>query len=378
MSKIAFIDLDAQRRRLGDRIDRAIAQVLEHGQYILGPEVRQFEAALSAHCGARHAITCANGTDALVLPLMAKGIQTGDAVFCPSFTFAATAEVVALTGAAPVFVDVRPDTFNMDPDSLEKAVAEARRQGLRPASAMPVDLFGLPADYDAITDVCERHGLWILADSAQGFGAVHKGRRTGTLGLATGTSFFPAKPLGCYGDGGAVFTDDEELADVMRSLRVHGQGNNKYDNVRVGLNSRLDTIQAAVLLEKLRLYPEEIAARNDVARRYAESLADVVVVPSVPDGLHSVWAQYTVRVPGSGRRDALAERLKASGVPTAVYYPKPLHHQPAYSRFVAAPGGLPVSERLAGEVLSLPMHPYLDEATQGRIVDLVREACRTL
>ncbi|GAA0599773.1 DegT/DnrJ/EryC1/StrS aminotransferase family protein [Caenispirillum bisanense] len=370
---IAFIDLAAQRRRLGARIDEAVLRVIDHGGYIMGPEVKQLEADLSAFCGARHVISCSNGTDALMLPLRAKGVGPGDAVFCPSFTFAATAEVVALVGATPVFVDVLPDTFNMAPASLEAGIARAVREGLRPVAAIAVDLFGLPADYDAIKAICAAHGLWLMADSAQGFGSVCKGRRSGTIGDVATTSFFPAKPLGCYGDGGAIFTGDDELAATLRSLRVHGQGSDKYDNVRIGVNGRLDTIQAAVLIEKLKIFPDEIEARNAVARRYGEALADVAVVPVVPEGMVSVWAQYTLRIDG-GRRDAVAARLKEAGIPTAVYYPKPLHRQTAYRGYPVAGNGLPVSDRLAEEVLSLPMHPYLTPDCQTRIIEAVRHA----
>ncbi len=373
LEPIAFIDLDAQRRRLGPDLEEAILRVVRHGGYIMGPEIKQFEADLSAFCGAKHSITCANGTDALAMPLMAKGVGPGDAVFCPSFTFAATAEVVAWVGATVVFVDVRPDTFNMDVASLEAAVAKAQREGLRPAVVIAVDLFGQPADHDAIGQICARHGMWLMVDAAQSFGSVYKGRTCGTIGTVTTTSFFPAKPLGCYGDGGAIFTDDDELASVMRSLRVHGQGSDKYDNVRIGLNGRLDTIQAAVLIEKLRIFPDEIERRNRVARRYSDALRDVAEVPVVPDGITSVWAQYTLRV-RDGRRDEIAARLKQAGVPTAVYYPKPLHRQTAYKHYPTAGNGLPVSEQVATEVLSLPMHPYLDEATQDRIVEAVRAA----
>ena len=256
---IPFIDLAAQRRRLGKAVDEAILRVLDHGGYIMGPEVRALEAELARFCGARHAISCANGTDALAIVLMAKGVRPGDAIFCPAFTFAATAEVVAWLGATPVFVDVREDTFNLDPDSLAGAVGAARVLGLNPVGVIPVDLYGLPADYDALEPVCAREGLWMLCDAAQSFGATYKGRKVGSIGLATAVSFYPAKPLGCYGDGGAIFTDDEALAAVMRSIRVHGEGADKYDNVRIGLNGRLDTVQAAVLIEKLKIFPDEIA-----------------------------------------------------------------------------------------------------------------------
>ena len=371
--EIPFIDLGAQRRRLGQGVDDAILKVVNHGAYVMGPEIAALEAQLSAFCGARHALSCANGTDALGLILMAKGVKAGDAVLCPSFTFAATAEVVAWMGATPVFVDILDDTFNLDPASLENAVVTARRLGLNPVGLISVDLFGLPADYDAIEPICAREGLWLLSDAAQSFGATYKGRKVGTIGMATATSFFPAKPLGCYGDGGAVFTDDDELADVMRSLRVHGQGADKYDNVRIGINGRLDTIQAAILIEKLKIFPDEIAARDRVARRYNELLRPLAIVPEVPRDLTSVWAQYTLRIRGFDR-DAFQSDLKAAGVPTAVYYPKPLHRQTAYKAYPVAGNGLPVSERLADEVVSLPMHPYLTEEVQDRIVGAVRDA----
>ena len=368
---IAFIDLAAQRRRIGSRMDEAILRVVNHGGYIMGPEVKQFEADLSAFCGAKHVISCANGTDALALVLMAKSVKPGQAILCPSFTFAATAEVVAWLGAVPIFVDCLPETFNMDPASLEFGINTARQLGLKPVGVIPVDLFGQPADYDAIEAICAREDLWILCDAAQSFGASYRGRKLGTIGAATSTSFFPAKPLGCYGDGGAVFTNDDDLAAIMRSLRVHGQGSDKYDNVRIGMNGRLDTMQAAVLIEKLKIFPDEIVARDRVAKRYNEMLGDVVAVPVVAEGNTSVWAQYTMRVPN---RDALAAALKAKGIPTAIYYPKPLHQQTAYSKFPCAGNGVPVSERLAGEVLSLPMHPYLEESVQDRIITAVREA----
>ena len=294
-------------------------------------------------------------------------------MICPSFTFTATAEVVALVGATPAFADVEEASFNLDPASLELACAAAREAGLRPKAVIPVDLFGQPADYDRIMPVAEAEGLFVLDDAAQAFGATYKNRRVGALAPATATSFFPAKPLGCYGDGGAVLTDDEELAQVLRSLRVHGEGHGKYDCVRIGLNGRLDTIQAAVLMEKLRIFPEEILARERVARRYSAGLADVAMVPRLASGSTSVWAQYTIRL-ASGRREGLAAALKAQGIPTAVHYPVPLHRQQPYQHFPIALGGAPVSERLAEAVISLPMHAYLDEMTQDRIIAAVRRA----
>ena len=370
---IAFIDVAAQRRRLGRRIDDAIARVLAHCQFVMGPEVHALEAELAAFCGARHAICVASGTDALLLALLAKGIGPGDAVFCPAFTFAATAEPVALLNATPVFVDVEEASFNLDPVSLERAIATAKQRGLRPKAVIPVDLFGQSADYDVIAPVASAEGLFVIADAAQSFGATYKGRQVGTLAPVTATSFFPAKPLGCYGDGGALFTDDEEMAGVLRSLRVHGQGADKYDNVRIGITGRLDSIQAAVLIEKLKIFPDEIVARDRAARRYHDGLGDVAIVPRVADGLASVWAQYTIRLP-AGRRADVAARLHADGVPTAIHYPKPLHCQEAFRQYPVAGNGLPATDRLAEEVLSLPMHAYLDEPTQDRIIDAVRRA----
>ena len=373
LAPIPFVDVAAQRRRLGARIDAAVARVLEHCQFIMGPEVAALEAKLAALCGARHALGCASGTDALLLALMGKGIGPGDAVICPAFTFCATAEAVALVGATPVFAAVDQATFNLDPAGLEGALAAARRAGLKPKAVMTVDLFGLPADYDAIAPFAAAHGLAVIADAAQSFGAVYRERRVGTLAPVTTTSFFPSKPLSCYGDGGAVFADDDDLAAVMRSLRIHGQGADKYDNVRIGLNGRLDTIQAAVLIEKLAVFAEELAARARIAQRYDEALRDVAIVPRVPAGSTSVWALYTIRLPARARAGVMAT-LAAQGIPAVVYYPKPLHRQSAYRHYPAAGNGLPVTDRLADEVLSLPMHAYLDEATQDRIVAALRAA----
>lgn len=370
---IPFIDVAAQRRRLGRRIDDAVARVLDHCQFILGPEVRELETALAAFCGARHAVTCASGTDALLMVLMARGIGPGDAVICPSFTFCATAEVVALLGATPVFADVDEATFNIDPESARRAIAAARAEGLIPRMIIAVDLFGLPADFVALNTLARAENMFVLDDAAQGFGGEASGRKVGVLAAATATSFFPAKPLGCYGDGGAVFTDDDEMRDLLVSVRVHGMGSDRYDNVRIGLTARLDTVQAAVLIEKLKIFPDEIAARNRIAARYEDGLADVVTVPRVPDHLTSVWAQYTIRLrPGS--RDGFAASLKAEGVPTAVYYPKPLHRQKAYGGFPVDPRGLPVTDMLAKEVISLPMHAYLDDGAQDRVIAAVRRA----
>jgi dTDP-4-amino-4,6-dideoxygalactose transaminase len=371
---VPFIDLGAQRRRLGTSVDEAVARVLTHCQFINGPEVTQLEADLAAFSGAKHVVSCASGTDALLMVLMAMDVGRGDAVLCPSFTFCATGEAVALTGATPVFVDVDEATFNIDAESLKRGIATARKLGLKPRAVIPVDLFGLSADHDAIGAIAQAEGLFVLDDAAQAFGASYKGRRLGTAALATATSFFPAKPLGCFGDGGAIFTDDAKLAETLRSVRVHGQGSDKYDNVRLGLTARLDTMQAAILIEKLKIFEDEIAARNKVAERYARGLGNVVTVPHVAAGCVSVWAQYTIRLPQGVDRDAFAAALKAQGIPTAIYYPKSMHQQTAYRDFPIADGGLPTCEKLSSDVISLPMHAYLDEPTQERVIKAVRGA----
>ena len=369
---IPFIDLQAQRRRLGAPLERAIAAAVEGGQWIMGPQVRALEEQLAGFAGVKHAIACANGTDALLLVLRAWNVGPGDAVFVPAFTFAASAEVVALAGATPVFVDVLEDSFNMAPASLSAAVAMVKRDGrLRPRVVMPVDLFGQPADYHSLEPIAARENLLMLCDAAQGFGAALDGRRTGAIGDASATSFFPAKPLGCYGDGGCSFTNDDALADLLRSLRIHGQGADKYENVRIGLNSRLDTIQAAILLEKLKIFPEELELRQRIAHRYASGFArsNRIRVPFVIAGGQSSWAQYTIQVP---ERDRLKSDLDAKGIPSQIYYSTPLSEQRAYREFPAAP--LPVSTALGKTVLSLPMHPYLDEATQDMIVEAILES----
>lgn len=367
-----FIDLKAQQARIKDKLDVRIQAVLAHGNYIMGPEVRGLETGLSAFCGAKHSLACANGTDALHLALLALDAKPGEAVFCPSFTFAATAEIVPHVGATPVFVDVEETSFNMSVESLKRAIVHAKELGLRPAGVIPVDLFGLAADYDAIEAVAREEGMWIISDSAQGFGANYKGRITGSIGDIATTSFFPAKPLGCYGDGGAIFTSNDELAALIASLRVHGKGTDKYDNVRIGVNSRLDTLQAAILLEKLAIYPDEIRARQVVAQRYNDALHSRFVVPVVPDGCMSVWAQYTLRAQSSEHRDTAMARLKDAGVPSVVYYPMPLHKQTAYSSYPADPAGLPISAQHSATVFSLPMHPYLDAATQDVVIQALQ------
>jgi dTDP-4-amino-4,6-dideoxygalactose transaminase len=369
---IPFIDLQAQRRRLGAKLDAAIRAAVEGGQWILGPQVAQLEKDLAQWAGVKHAVACANGTDALLLVLRAWGVGPGDAVFVPAFTFAATGEVVALAGASPVFVDVLPDTFNMDPASLEAAIGLVRREGrLKARVVMPVDLFGQPADYDRLEPIARREGLKLLCDTAQGFGGLLGGRRAGAIGDAAATSFFPAKPLGCYGDGGAIFTNDDGLKDLLLSLRMHGQGSDRYEHVHVGYNSRLDTIQAAILIEKLKIFEEEIEMRNRVARRYTDAFAASgrIAAPHVKEGAVSTWAQYTLQV---GARAKFQADLKAAGVPTAVYYPIPLSRQKAYAHYPSVP--TPVSEALCARVVSLPMHPYLDTVCQDRVIKAALES----
>jgi dTDP-4-amino-4,6-dideoxygalactose transaminase len=378
---IPFIDLQTQRQRLGQPLEDAILKVVRSGAYIMGPEIAQFEAELAAFGQAPHALSCGSGTEALVLPLMAWGIGPGDAVFCPSFTFAATAEAMPLVGASPVFVDVLADTYNIDPARLDAAIQAVKAEGdLTARAVIAVDLFGQPADYPAIAAVCAKHGLKLISDSAQGFGCTLGEKHPIHWADVTTTSFFPAKPLGCYGDGGAVLSKDARFHDLLASLRVHGQAvksdlegrafdhDPKYLNMRVGLNSRMDTIQAAVLIQKLSIFADEIAARNKVAARYAEGLGDVVRAPAViADGV-SVWAQYVVETED---RDGLAAHLRGEGVPTAVYYPVPLHVQAPYKTY-PQPGGLPATEAAAGKVLALPMHAYLTEADQDHIVRAIR------
>ena len=367
---IQFVDLKAQQQVVHSILMGRIQKVLTHGQYIMGPEVKELEEHLASYVGVKHAITCSSGTDALLMPLMAYGVGPGDAIFTTPFTFIATAEVIQLLGATPVFVDIDPRTFNIDPDSLAEAInnltLNPRTANLRPRGVIPVDLFGQPADYGQINALAKNHDLFVLEDAAQSFGATYKGKRACSLAEVTATSFFPAKPLGCYGDGGAIFTDDDGMAAMLRSIRIHGQGSHKYENVRIGINGRLDTLQAAILLAKLEIFPQEVAARQEVANRYSKALRSIVKVPFVSPDCTSVWAQYSVL---SDDRLALQERLKAAGVPTAIYYPKPLHLQEAFASLNHKPGDFPVSERAASRIFSLPMHPYLTSDDQERIVE---------
>ena len=372
---IPFIDLKSQYKRAKKDIDIAIQTVLDHGQYIMGPEVAELEEQLADYIGVKHVLACSSGTDALVLPLMAKKLQKTDAVFTVSFTFFATAESVSLAGGQPVFVDIDPGTFNMSPQSLERSIEKVLTEGkLIPKGIMPVDLFGLPADYDAINSIAKKYNLFVLEDAAQGFAGRYKGKKACSLADVASTSFFPAKPLGCYGDGGAVFTDDDELYADLMSLRVHGQSKvgDKYDNVTIGLNARMDTIQAAVLLEKLKLYDDEIIQRNRVANRYNAKLGDIVQTPQIPEGYGSVWAQYSVLASSTEQRDQLRNALQEHGIPTAVYYPVPTHLSSAYACEGYQLGDLPVTENLSTKIFSLPMHPYLEDKQIDSVANIIR------
>lgn len=367
--RLDFIDLKAQQQAIAAALMARIQAVLSHGQYIMGPEVGELEARLAAYVRVKHVISCSSGTDALLISLMAYGVGPGDAIFTTPFTFIATAEVIQLLRATPVFVDIDPKTFNLDPEALEEAVAglakNPRTASLKPKGIIPVDLFGQPADYDRINAIAQRHGLFVLEDAAQSFGATYKGKRAGSVADVAATSFFPAKPLGGYGDGGAIFTDNDDLAKTMRSIRVHGQGSHKYDNVRLGINGRLDTLQAAILLAKLEVFDREVMARQEVAGRYSLALQKVVQVPYVAPECTSVWAQYSLL---SDHRDALQQKLKEHGIPTAVYYSLPLHLQGAFAHLGYNPGAFPISERISQQIFSLPMHPYLSKADQETIV----------
>lgn len=381
---IPFIDLAEQQKRIYAKLEKRIQDVLSHGKYIMGPEVAELEKKLAAFSGAKHAISCASGTDALLMPLMAYGVRPGDVIFTTPFTFISTAEVIALLGAIPVFVDIDPKTFNIDPSKLELAIRALEQNDpsihplprslssdqalINPKGVIPVDLFGLPADYDRINTIAKENGLFVLSDGAQSFGGICKGKKVGTLAEVTATSFFPAKPLGCYGDGGAVLTDNDELAEKIRSIRVHGKGKEKYDNVRIGINGRLDTLQAAILLEKLEIFPDEIKARNRAADRYSKGLNGHLQVPRIPSGYMSAWAQYSLLTED---RTKIQAALKAAEIPTAIYYPKPLHLQGAFSYLGYQPGDFPNSEEASKKIFSLPMHPYLENAAIDKIINTI-------
>jgi dTDP-4-amino-4,6-dideoxygalactose transaminase len=366
-----FIDLVTQKDRIRGAVMARLESIVDRAQFIMGPEVAELESKLAAYAGTKHCLSCSSGTDALLIALMANGVGPGDAVLTTPFTFVATAEVVSLTGATPVFVDIDPDTFNIDPALLEKGVLDARAKGLEPKALIPVDLFGLAADYPRLEAEALRLGLWILEDACQGFGGAQGGKKAGSFGLVGATSFFPAKPLGCWGDGGAIFTDDDELAELMVSVRVHGGGVDKYSNVRIGLNGRLDSMQAAVLLEKLEIFDEELMLRDRVAKAYGRSLGGRLKVPVVPEGYRSAWAQYSVLAQDSSDREQLMGALQKEGIPSVIYYKIPLHLQEAYSDLGYRAGDFPVSEEMASRVFSLPMHPYLKEEEIKRVCSVL-------
>lgn len=366
--KIHFIDLEAQRNRIALDINQRIAKVLNRGDFIMGLEVAELEDKLATWVGSRRCLTCANGTDALQIALMAYGVGPGDAIFVPSFTFIATAEIISLLGATPIFVDSEEDTFNLSTTNLKQLISNFKKRWpqLNPRGIIPVDLFGQPADYDAINEIARDHGMFVLEDAAQSFGSTYKGHRScGITGIAT-TSFFPAKPLGCYGDGGAIFCDDQELTNIIDSIRVHGKGVHKYESIRIGVNSRLDTIQAAILLSKFSILEDEIVKRNKVASIYTERLSKYVTTPIVRNDRTSVWAQYSIL---HDDRDSLISHLKAAGIPTAIYYATPLHLQPAFAALGYKPGDLPICESVSRRIVSLPMHPYLTIEIQNQIID---------
>jgi UDP-2-acetamido-2-deoxy-ribo-hexuluronate aminotransferase len=393
-----FIDLKTQQKRIRENIDERVQRVLDHGQYIMGPEIRELEEKLADYCGVRHAVGCASGTDALLLGLMSLKVGPGDAVFTSPFTFFATAEVISLLGATPVFVDIAPQTFNIDPTHLEQAVSALKNinpslyplpksvtpnsklqtenalSSLTPRAIIAVDLFGLPAEYDRINTIARKHGLLVIEDAAQSFGGEGLGKKACNLTDMACTSFFPAKPLGAYGDGGMCFTDDDRWSEVLQSLRIHGQGKDKYENIRIGLNGRLDTLQAAILLAKFEIFPEEITLRRQVARRYADLLSasrSFLSVPAIPDGYQSAWAQYSILSRSEEHRARLLDRMNQEGIPSAIYYPKPLHLQSALAYLGYEKGDFPISEDCAERIFSLPMHPYLKAEEQERIVEVI-------
>ncbi len=385
-----FVDLAAQQKRVREKINNNINSVLDHGQYIMGPEIALLEKKLSQYVGIKHAIACASGTDALLMALMAYSLGPGDAVLTTPFTFIATAEVISLIGATPVFVDIDPTTYNMDPDSLEKAIVALKNENPKQfplprisgngtptaRGIIAVDLFGLPADYRRLQDIASRHGLFLIEDAAQSFGAEFHGQKACALGDIACTSFFPAKPLGCYGDGGMCFCADDSLAEIMRSIRLHGKGSHKYENIRIGINGRLDTLQAAIILAKFEIFPEEVELRDRIAKRYSSLLANCrsLVVPIVPEGYRSIWAQYSLLAQDEKHRDLIMASLQNGGIPTAIYYPRPLHLQDAFSSLGYREGDFPVSEECARRVFSLPMHPYLGYGDQDRIAVTLLDA----
>ena len=372
LDDMQFIDLRIEYQSIKSQLNKAIERVLDHGQYIMGPEVMELESELALYTGSEYCISCSSGTDALLMSLMAAEIGSGDAVFSSPFTFIATAEVIQLLGATPVFVDIQKDTFNICPILLIDAVNECQNDGkLNPKAVIPVDIFGLPAVYAEIEEIGKNYNLFILEDAAQSFGGSIQGKKTGSFGDTSATSFFPAKPLGCYGDGGAVFTDDGELAEKLTSIREHGKGLTKYDNIRIGINGRMDTIQAAVLLEKFIIFPEELKKRNHIADQYRELLDSHFVCQKIPNGYTSSWAQFSILAEDTAHRSACQEQLKESGIPTAIYYAKPLHLQMAFKNLGYKAGAFPVSESISQRIFSLPMHPYLTDDNINKICDIL-------
>tara|TARA_B100000519_G_C14237814_1_gene435655 strand:- start:486 stop:1607 length:1122 start_codon:yes stop_codon:yes gene_type:complete len=368
-----FIDLPAQQKNIRDKIDRRIQSVLDHGKYIMGPEVFELEEKLANFVGSKYCFSCSSGTDALLIPLMAKGIGRGDAVITTPFTYIATAEVISLLGATPVFIDIYPETFNIDPNGIKDAIADAKRKGLSPKAIIPVDLFGLPARYRLIEELAIEYNLFVLEDAAQGFGGAIKGKRAGSFGDVSSTSFFPAKPLGCYGDGGAIFTDDDDLAKVIKSIRVHGSGSSKYENIRVGLNGRLDTIQAAILLEKLKIFNQELVLRNEVANYYSSNIISDIKKPFIPEGYLSSWAQYSLLANSDSDRMQIMSRLKNSNIPSMVYYSIPLHLQRVFQELDYSKGSFPHSESISSRIFSIPMHPYLSRNQQNKVIEVIND-----
>ena len=366
---IPFIDLAAQQQRIRSDIDARIAKVLDHGHYIMGPEVAELEAELASYAKAKHVISCSSGTDALILALIAFGLRPGQGVIVPSFTFAASAEAIAVLGAIPVFAEIDGRSFNLDADRLDSALSAAHAQKIDIVGIMAVGLFGQPANITALSDYAQAHNLWMLDDAAQSFGGRWQNRPSGSLADITATSFFPAKPLGCYGDGGAVFTDDDEMAERARSARIHGQGSDKYENIQIGMTARLDTVQAAILLAKMAIFDEELQLRNKVADRYEQLLSEHVTTPFIAADAYSSWAQYVIILPEASNRADIQTRLSADGIPSAIYYPRPMHTQPPYKRYPVSEGGLAITEYMADHVLALPMHPYLDETVQRNVAD---------
>jgi len=374
---IPFIDLKTQQARIRDKIDVGLAKVMDHGGYIMGPEVTALETRLAEFAGTRHCISCSSGTDALILALLALGLRPGQGVIVPSFTFAASAEVMPVLGAVPVFAEVDATTFNLDPDGLPDALAAATAQNIEVVGVIAVGLFGQPADFDSIRTFAKGNDLWVVDDAAQSFGASWNGTRVGQLADITCTSFFPAKPLGCYGDGGAVFTNDDAQAEIMRSCRIHGMGKTRYENIRIGMTARLDTMQAAVLDAKMDIFEDELVSRQMAADRYADRLDGLVEAPKLAPQATSSWAQYTIKLPKNADRDQVISVLNTHEVPSAVYYPIPMHEQPPYRRYPVATSGLPVTAALCKQVLALPMHPYLDAPTQDKVAAAVKAAITT-